>query len=116
MLATFWADGNALFTGSEGLDALRYLAQGAWVATGPRTAALTVVAITTDPSSGAPAGRDTLSAAVEVNAAGDAFRGEGDIEVVGLDGAIRAFAHWEVVATRVSARLAATPEPGTPIP
>ena len=115
LLATFWADGNALVTGPGGFDA-PYIAHGAWAATGPRTAALTVVFITIDPVSGAPDGRYTLSGAVEVDATGGAFRGEGDIEDVGLDGTLRATAHLELVGTRIAAQSAGTPEPGTAKP
>src|SRR4051794_2783173 len=38
-LNTFWADGNALFTIADGTISIY---QGTWVATGPRTAALTL--------------------------------------------------------------------------
>src|SRR5215218_3379573 len=110
-LLTFWADGNALVTGPGGFDA-PYIAHGAWVATGPRTAALTVVSITIDPVSGAPDGRYTVSGAVEVDAAGGAIRIEGDGEVIKLDGTVRATSRFEMAATRVAAQTAGTPVPG----
>ena len=105
-LNTFWADGNALFTLADGTTF-----QGTWVATGPRTAALTVYAIARPPGE-EPVGFIRVSSFNEVTEAGDTFRGEAVIETIDYDGTVLESFSVSVVGTRVTVRPMATPATG----
>lgn len=110
-LNTFWADGNALFTLSDGTTF-----QGTWVATGPRTAALTVFAIAQPPGEDAIGLVRISSSFNEVEAAGDTFSGEADIETIAYDGTVLESVHVSVVGTRITIQPMGTPAVGTPAP
>ena len=110
-LNTFWADGNALFTVSDGPTF-----QGTWVATGPRTAALTLFAIAHPPGEDAIGLVRISSSFNEVAEAGDTFRGEAEIETIAYDGTVLESVHVSVIGTRITVRPMGTPAAGTPVP
>ena len=106
-LNTFWADGNALFTVADGTTF-----QGTWVATGPRTAALTLYAIASPPGE-EPIGFVRVSSSYnEVAETGDTFRGEAVIETIAYDGTVLESFPVSVVGTRVTLQPAGTPATG----
>jgi hypothetical protein len=107
-LNTYGADGTAHFTVDTG-SAL----QGTWEATGPHTAALTMVGFAPDPNGG-PTGLVTLRGAVEVDETGQGFRGEGDEAVTLPDGTVLGPFPNAVVGTRITVQPSGTPMPGTP--
>ena len=108
-LNTFWADGNALFTLFDGTTF-----QGTWVATGPRTAALTMFAIARPPDED-PIGLVRISSSFnEVSEAGDTFRGEAVIETIAYDGTVLESFPVSVEGTRITVQPLATPAAGTP--
>jgi hypothetical protein len=106
-LNTFWADGNALFTLFNGLTV-----HGTWVATGPRTAALTMFAIARPPEED-PIGLVRISSTfLEVSRTGDMFRGEADIDTIAYDGTVLESILVSVVGTRITVG-STMPETGT---
>jgi hypothetical protein len=106
-LNTFWADGNALFTVADGTTF-----QGTWVATGPRTAALTLYAIASPPGE-EPIGFVRISSSYnEVAETGDTFRGEAVIDTIDYDGTVLESFPVSVVGTRVTLHPVGTPAAG----
>ena len=81
-LNSYTADGIALQTHPAGNDA-----QGAWAPTGERTAVVTLLLLGLE--RGATRGTGRARAALEVDAAGDAFAGWFTVEFVAADGAPR---------------------------
>ena len=89
---------------------------GAWEPTGGRTADLTIVFRATD-QAGAPVGVVTARAAVEVDAAGDAWDAAYTFEAVAPDGAVLFAGRGRAHAARVEAEPMApsgTPTAATP--
>lgn len=78
-LNSYTADGFALQTHPAGNDA-----QGAWAATGERTAVMTLLLLGLE--RGATRGTGRVRAALEVDAAGDAFAGSFTLEFVAVGG------------------------------
>jgi hypothetical protein len=106
-LNTFWADGNALFTVGDGTTF-----QGTWVATGPRTAALTLYAIASPPGE-EPIGLVRIASSYnEVDETGDTFSGEAVIETIDYDGAVLESAPVSVIGTRITLQPVGTPAAG----
>jgi len=81
-LNSYTADGIALQTHPAGNDA-----QGAWAPTSERTAVMTLLLLGLE--RGATRGTGRVRAALEVDAAGDAFAGSFTLEFVAADGASR---------------------------
>jgi hypothetical protein len=81
-LNSYTADGIALQTHPAGNDA-----QGAWAPTGERTAVMTLLLLGLE--RGATRGTGRVRAALEVDAAGDAFAGWFTLEFVAAGGASR---------------------------
>ena len=111
-LNSYTADGIALQTHPAGNDA-----QGAWAPTGERTAAMTLLLLGLE--RGAARGTGRVRAALEVDAAGDAFAGSFTLEFVAAGGASRGEeGPLRVEGTRVRAEppsARATP-PAAPLP
>ena len=103
-LNTYGADGNVQVTIDTG-----NASHGTWEATGPHTAALTVVGFAPDPNGG-PTGLVTLRGSVEVDETGQNFRGEGDEAVTLPDGTVLGPFPDAVIGTRITVQPAGTPD------
>ena len=107
-LNTYGADGTVSFNVDNGA-----VLHGTWEATGPRTAALTVVGFARDHAGTLVGGLQTIRGSVEVDDIGQTFHTEGD-EFQTRDGmVIGPFAN-AVIGTRITVQPAGTPVPGTP--
>jgi hypothetical protein len=102
---TLHADGTYVEANADGSVRL-----GAWEATGPTTANLTIVAYTRD-EDGASRGGITIRLAIDLNPDGNSYTAEGTIELIAPDGSSSGQAG---PATGTATRMAVE-APGTPI-
>ena len=121
-LGTYGADGTAVSSGLPAMAAppgappgvvFSSLAHGAWEATGPDTANITVVHLRAN-QEGQPLGTLTGRFAVTLDADGQTYRG--DVESVLADPSGTEVVRFTgtVQATRMAAEAPGTPEAGTP--